>query len=117
MTFTDRIRVKIGEIKFKVKESAEKFGDYLAEHQNMVYTVVSVGGAVLAGTIAGVAQIGNANKASCMVEDDVTGLEFRVKKPLTNDQIRELGDRMIDGAPMGDALDEMGVLKHERKRR
>ncbi len=117
MTLTERIKVKLDEIKFKAKEGAEKLGDYLEEHENMVYTIVSVGGAVIAGAIAGVSQIGNMNPESREIEDDVTGLKFRVKKPLTNQQIMELGDRMIDGEPMGNALDDMGVLKRERRRR
>lgn len=117
MTFTETIKVKLGELKFKVREGAEKLGDYLEEHSSMVYTIVSVGGAVIAGTIAGISQVGSTNRESCNVEDDVTGLNYRTKRPLTNQQILELSDRMIDGESMGGALDEMGVLKKERRRK
>ena len=116
MTLKEKIKVKLGEAKFKAKEAGEKLGDYLEEHSSTVYTIVSVGGAVIAGTIAGIAQIGNGHRESCEVEDDITGLKYRVKRPLTNQQIMELGDHMIDGESMGSALDDMGVLKKEWRR-
>lgn len=53
----------------------------------------------------------------CKVEDDLTGEEFIVKHPLTNDEILELGDRMVGGFPKGRALEDMGLLKNEKRRK
>ena len=124
MNLKEKAKTKAIEIKFKTKEKLEQFGAYLDEHEEMgklvVYGIIGVVGGIVTGvsTISNVASGSPTNTIpSCRVEDDVTGLEFRTKRPLTNEQIIELGDRMIDGQTKGDALKEMGVLKKERKRR
>jgi hypothetical protein len=47
----------------------------------------------------------------------VTGEEFMLKHPLRNDEILELGSRMIDGESKGEALNDMGLLRKERRRK
>ena len=124
MNLKEQVKTKAIEIKFKTKEKLEQFGAYLNEHEEMgklvVYGLVGVIGGIVTGisTISNVASGSPTNTLpSCRVEDEITGLEFRTKRPLTNEQIIELGDRMIDGQTKGDALNEMGMLKKERKRR
>lgn len=124
MKFKEKVKVKAVELKAKAKETLERFGAYLDEHEEMgklvVYGTIGVIGGIITGfsNVAEVAKGSPTNTIpSCRVEDDVTGLEFRTKKPLTNDQILELGSRMIDGQTKGEALSEMGMLKKERKRR
>ena len=119
MKFKEKVKVKAVELKAKAKETLERFGAYWSEHDELDKVVLYGITGIIGGIITGVATIsgGGPAPASCLVEDDVTGLDFRTKKPLTNSQILELGDRMIDGQTKGEALSEMGMLKKERKRR
>lgn len=119
MQLKDKAKVKFEEFKFKAKEKLERFGAYFNEHEEMnklvLYGIVGVVGGIITGisTAAG----GGPTPPSCLVEDDITGLNFKTKRPLTNTQILELGDRMVDGQTKGEALQEMGMLKKEKKRR
>ena len=123
MNLKEKIKAKASELKSKVKEKFEQFGAYLDEHEEMGKLVVYGTMGVIGGLVTGISTVSSMASGSptntipsCRVEDDVTGLEFRTKRPLTNDQILELGERMIDGQTKGNALYEMGVLKKERKR-
>lgn len=117
----DQLKEKVKEMKEKVKEKSidvlERTGKFLDEHPHMISTVFTVGAGVTAGIISGVANIGKEKDDRCWVSDDVTELEFHTKHPLNNTEILELGERMIDGQTKGDALNEMGLLKKEKKRR
>lgn len=64
-----------------------------------------------------IAMSGGGNGDKYLVEDEVTGEKLKVTHRLTNDEILELEDRMVDGQLKGRALNDMGVLKKERKRR
>lgn len=53
----------------------------------------------------------------CKVQDPITGEYFLADHPLTNSEIRELGDRMSSGEDKGEALENMGLLRNEKKRK
>ena len=51
------------------------------------------------------------------VPDEITGLNYRTSHPLSNAEILELSDRMVDGETTGEALNNMGVLKQDKKKK
>lgn len=53
----------------------------------------------------------------CKVQDPITGEYFLAEHPLTNTEILELGERMSDGESKGEALDNMNLLRDEKKRK
>ena len=110
------IRVRIKRKWEKAKEKAKDFGQFVKENPQVVPMILSGFGMLVGGGVRLIAGSGK-NNESCMIKDDVTGCEFKTKHPLTNDEILELGDRMIDGEWKGQALQEMGVLKKERRRK
>ena len=57
------------------------------------------------------------HKAGLDNEDDDGVIVGGTSTEVDTDMSTELGDRMIDGQTKGDALNEMGVLKKERKRK
>ena len=100
-----------------VADKAEKTTKFFTENPMLVMPILSGVGMILGGIVKVAAGCGNDKHSECLVEDDVTGEDFLVKHPLTNDEIMELGGRMIDGQWKGDALKDMDLLKHERRRR
>lgn len=118
----ENIKAKAKNLKDSVKEKVvnakEKVGKFFEEHEEVTSGLISLGFTVLPGVIVAIGgAIAGKDPGACLVEDDVTGLDFKTKHPMTNKEILELGDRMIDGQSKGDALNEMGLLKKERKRR
>ena len=119
----DDIKAKVGNLKDFVKEKTDavkgKIDKFNEDHPD-VHVIVSALSVPLAITVVtGIASNmieAGANDA-LLVEDDITGLDFKTKHPMTNKEILELGDRMSVGQSKGDALNEMGLLKKERKRR
>ena len=97
-----------------VGDKAKKISKIFTDDPMLIMPVLSGVGMILGGIVK--AAEGRQDDR-CLVEDDVTGEDFRTKHPLTNSEILELGERMIDGQPKGAALDDMGLLKKERRRR
>ena len=104
-------------VKARLKELGEDILTKLDEEPRLIYPFVGLVAGVVVGVGKLIAGYSPAEVASCFVSDDVTDLSFRVKKPLTNGQILELGDRMNSGQMKGQALADMGLLKKERKRK
>ena len=86
---------------------------FIAKNPMLIMPLASL----FVGCIGAVTGGGAKRYESCKVEDDVTGENLITKHPLTNDEILELGDRMNEGIPKGRALDDMGLLRKERKRK
>ena len=121
MSMLDDVKAKAKDLKEKAKEKAisgvEAVGKYMDEHPNRIVPIVTSSIAIVAGVITAIANIGTERDDLCWVQDDVTELDFHTKKALTNSDILELGERMIDGQTKGDALNEMGLLAKEKKRK
>lgn len=98
---------------------AKDFGAFISENPKYLFTIAAqAAGAV--GLILKAADILGSNgggRNKCDVPDEVTGLNYRTSHPLTNAEIMELSDRMVDGETTGEALMNMGVLKEEKKRK
>ena len=121
MSKMEDLKTKLNEGTQKIKTEAKRVGnlavEYINSHDEMIKPIMIGMAGIIGGLIAGFANVETREGASCSVEDDVTGLNFRTKHALNNSEILELGNRMIDGQTKGDALDDMGLLKKERKRR
>ena len=100
-----------------IGEKIEKTAQFFTEYPILVMPVMSGIGMIVGGIAKAAYTNAQERYDSYRVEDDVTGEEFVVSHPLSNDEILELGDRMIDGQWKGAALDDMGLLKKERRRR
>ena len=113
----EKIKEKAKDLKDSVKEKAvnakTKVGEFFKEHEEVTSGLITLGFSILPGAMVAIvgAIAGGNNPEACLVKDDVTDLNFRTKHPMTNKEILELGDRMIDGQSKGDALNEMGLLK------
>ena len=118
----------MGKIKEKIKEKynsaketlaiiKEETLKYLGEHPEVVIPIITSG----IGVFVGLSTLAKSNEkdmiGACQVEDDITGLNFLTEHPMTNAEIIELGDRMMDGQSKGQALNEMGLLRDERTRK
>ena len=105
----------------RVKQKAKDVGTaalgFISDNPMLIIPIISGVTAIFGGAAKAISNVGNGQYDKCLVEDDVTGEEFLVKHPMTNDEILELGSRMIDGEWKGSALDEMGLLRNERKRK
>ena len=101
--------------KAKLAKGKQKVGDFVVNHPELVIPVAALGISVVGGAINTIAKAGDLE--GCRVKDDVTELELLTKHPLTNSEILELNQRMIDGDPKAQALDDMGLLRKEKKRK
>ena len=101
----------------KMKEVGKAVVDVLVKNPMMLIPVIS-GIFGIVGKIASIAAgNGNSWNEHYLAEDEISGESYRLRHPLTNDEILELSDRMVDGETKGEALDNMGLLKSERRRR
>ena len=99
-------------------EKAKEFGveakEFCEEYPGAVFSVLgTVATIVIPIVVAGAAS----SEAACRTKDRVTGCEYRTKHPLNNSEILELSDKMSAGMTKGEALDSMGLLKKERRRK
>ena len=101
----------------KTKENVKEVISFFGEHPEVVMPILSGLGMLTSGVVMYANKKEKDSVDACLVEDDVTGLNFRTRHSLTNAEILELGDRMIDGQTKGNALNDMGLLKDEKKRR
>ena len=69
------------------------------------------------GILKGLTGTGGKRYEHCKVQDPITGEYYLTEHPLTNGEIRELGERMSSGEMKGEALDNMGLLRDEKKRK
>lgn len=95
------------------------FKEYVCEDPSRLASVgAGIAGFVGTGlTIFGIISRFWGGGNSCEVPDEITGLNYRTSHPLTNAEILELSDRMVDGETTGEALNNMGVLKTEKKKK
>lgn len=107
----ERVTCKFKEIKVKIENCVENFGRFLMDNPQMIAPIASAAGMLVLGGARIAAHNGEKRLDQCRIEDDVTGAEFITKHPLNNDEILELGSRMIDGQWKGDALNEMDLLR------
>lgn len=107
----------LNRVKRKAKDVGSAALGFISENPMLIIPIISGVTAIFGGAVKAIGNAGNGQYDKCLVEDDVTGEEFLVKHPMTNDEILELGTRMIDGEWKGSALDEMGLLRNERKRK
>lgn len=104
-------------VKRKVAETGDKVLGFMVENPQFTLPFLSGLGMFVAGGGKWLASAERRMAEKCRVHDDVTEEYFMTKHPLTNEEILELGERMIDGQPKGYALDEMGLLRKEKKRK
>lgn len=113
----EKAKKKFGEFKAKAKEFGGKVVDKALEHPEITLPFIVGLGSMAIGGAKAIANAGEKQLERCMVEDDVTGLKYLTDHPLNNDEILELSEKMVDGQTKGEALNDMGVLKKEKKRK
>lgn len=101
------------------KETGKIFWNNLKEHPEAIGYFVS--GLITIGG-AGIALISNQqNKVEegCKIHDEMTGFDWVTTHPLTNQELMEVNRKLYDEQikSLGQALDEAGYLKKEKKRR
>lgn len=116
------------EIKAKVQEKGEQAKKWGEKKKNevtetvkkypfIVKPILIATGTILVGIFKTVNSIQEGKTNKCKVESDISGLDYIVKHPMTNQEILELDQKMADGERKGEALDDMELLKKERRRK
>ena len=100
----------------KVKEVGKAVGEVLVKNPFLIIPIVSTVFGVI-GKVASAAAGGGTWNEHYLAEDDITGEEYRLRHPMTNSEILELSDRMVDGQTKGEAFDNMGLLRNETRRK
>ena len=97
-----------------IKEEAMMAVGFFKENPQSFVSMIT--GAVGMGlTIVGLCGGFSRKDDGCEVPDEVTGLNYSTTHPLTNSEIIELSDRIISGESKGEALQNMGVLKDDKR--
>lgn len=113
----ENMKKKAKEKVVEVKEKAYKGAKFLAENSWMVMPILSGLGTIAITAMGVTKDKKNRYDQACLVKDDISGLKFKTTHPLTNHEIMELSERMNDGQTKGEALNEMELLKKEKKRK
>lgn len=99
----------------KVKTGAKVVGDaameVLSENPILLIPVISAVTAVLGGGIKKLQEHNEDRIEACKVPNVLTGVDYQLKHPMTNEENQEYENRLIGGQNPGRALDEMGLLK------
>lgn len=101
----------------KVKEVGKAISEVLVKNPMLIIPVVSGIFGIVGKVLSIAAGGGHDWNEHYLSEDDVTGEEYRLRHPMTNAEILELSDRMVDGQTKGEALDDMGLLRNEKRRK
>lgn len=117
LTLVEKLKMKAKEIGQKAVDIGEETGKFLESHAHLIIPAIMGGVTIIGGIISGIATIPAREREGCRIEDEVTGLDFITKHPLNNSEILELGERMSSGMTNGEALEEMNLLKKEKKRK
>lgn len=104
-------------IKRRAVEIKSTATEFFTENPNAIFGIASGIGTIGLAIARIIFSAASKSGAGYSMESDISGGEFRLNHPLTNAEIQELDNRMLEGASMGDALEEMGALKKERRRR
>ena len=104
-------------IKAKVKNFGEGVLKVVSDNPMLIIPLISAAFGLVSGAANMVSGAGNDRYEKCLCEDDVTGEDFLLKHPLNNDEILELGSRMVDGETKGSALAEMDLLRKDKRRK
>ena len=116
----EKVKAKAKETKEKAKEKVKPIGEKVSklckeEPWFVLQMALTVGSALIKVGLGAVDNRATLDK--CLVEDDVTGCNYLTTHPLTNSEILELSNRMSDGETHGEALNNMGLLRKEKKRK
>ena len=99
----------------KVKEQAKIIGEaamgVIAENPILLIPIITSATAILGGGIKKIQDGGKERAEACRIPNNLTGVDWELKRPMTNEQNMEYENRLINGQTPGDALDEMGLLK------
>ena len=104
-------------LKEKKENGKRKFGQFIAENPGLVIPLISFGVMIVRGGFSLISNASHGNIDHCVVKDDVTGLNYLTEHPLKNSEILELSALKSNGATTGEALQEMDLLRNERKRK
>lgn len=117
----EKAKEKVEKAKEKTAEGLKKVGEatvkVITSRPAMAFSAFVAVGGTMVGILSGAGQLGKDSYEHSKVTDEVTGLDYLAKHPLTNSEILELSDRMVDGETTGEALNNMGLLRNEKKRR
>lgn len=105
-----KTKEKFKEKRKKAKENKERLFHFLAENPQITMSLFSAIGTIGIGGAIAVSKASRRHLEACQVEDDLTGENFLVDHPLTNDEILELNERMRCGQSKAEALRDMGLL-------
>lgn len=108
-SFKERIKIKMDAAKDSIK-------DAIGENPEIIIsTLISGTIAITVGICKTILDMGRISE-DCLVTDDITGCDYLVDHPLTNEEILYFGERISNGESRGEALQNMGVLVEEKKR-
>lgn len=110
-SFFEKIKTKVKETKDNLVERKENLMKFLGEHPELVMPLISGLTMLIGGGLKIASNSANKRLEKCKVKDDVTGEYYITDHPLTNEEILELSDRMVDGETKGNALKEMDLLR------
>lgn len=116
----EKTEEKIGfftKVKLWGKAVKEGTVEFVAENPTMTVPILTGLFMFGAGLFRGLTGTGGKRYEHCRVQDPITGEYFLTDHPLTNSEIRELGDRMSEGSSKGEALEDMNLLREEKKRK
>ena len=111
------VKKKAEETKEKAVKKKEIIQETVKKYPQVVKPVLTAAGMVALGAIRTINSIEQGKIEACKVQDDVSGLDFVTKHPLTNQEILELDSKLMEGQTTGEALQDMKLLRKERKRK
>ena len=105
------------EEKKKKDKPLKAIGKAIVNNPTVLIPFISGFGSILFGGARMISNRKQSEYQKCLVRDDVTELNYRTTHPLSNSEILELSERRVDGETTGEALNNMGVLRSEKKRK
>lgn len=115
--YQEKVKPKVDNVKEKAKKGGKIVYETMTKNPMLAGMVIS---SVLstAGTIVSViARNHDEEEDRCTTYDPYAGMDLTTKHELTNGEILEMTQRMKNGDTKVEALNDMGLLREEKKRK
>ncbi len=115
--YEEKAKPKIKETYEKAKNVTKVVIDTFKENPMLAVMAVSSIGTVVTGVASAITKNREENDEACTTYDPYAGANLMTTHELTNSEILEMTDRMKTGQTKGQALNDMGLLRDEKRRR
>lgn len=115
--YEEKFKPKAKEVKDKVVEGGKVVYETLTKNPMLAVMLISSIGSTVTTIVNTASKNREEEEDRCTTYDAYAGMDITTKHELTNSEILEMTERMKNGEKKVEALNSMGLLREEKKRK